>query len=570
MISNNNKNHNKIILVIFVIITISIFLLFLWKKTYIERFDDITISINNNRNTYNYYDPPLSMVTMSSAYNGSVDSNGVAVKYNKGDPRIGGDLADPSRLTSTTGWLRLDADNVNPYITYDFETQKTISGIATLGRYNWYFSQQYTKTYNIAYTSYDDNNFVFINATNTTNITGYNYVNGIKNTNDDTKFSFTGNSDSNNTTVLNIFDTDIIVRKIRIYPITYNIFPCMRIGFIIPASTGNTSLAILSPTQPATTRAPNNNNQQPNNQQPNNQQSNQQSNQQIISYISDIKTIVISSPVAGYIALSGVFVYDNNGNLLDMNRIGSVSQNNTYDQLVSSNSLNLVSLNIGTRTLDKVISETNNIANNFNNLILPPSSTTLTNTIDNVFNFNSADRSFSNYFTSTGPAPSNWTYIFNTPVNISAIELFTRNDCCFTRFNDVSITLNNSNNKLVSSSNYGIYDNTKDFMHKVFTIDDSEINSNIFNKMTTIATINQSNGQTTPYFKPNSKNSIYSNSIILDALNQSYAQINAERLNNLDNQDKINSLEERIKKLKLDIINSKKKNTNATQSLIFY
>ena len=50
-----------------------------------------------------------------------------------------------------------------------------------------------------------------------------------------------------------------------------------------------------------------------------------------IKYISNVKSILIHLPAQGYLDLSGIFVYDENGNSINLVSVGTASQSSDVD-----------------------------------------------------------------------------------------------------------------------------------------------------------------------------------------------------------------------------------------------
>lgn len=247
-----------------------------------------------------------------------------------------------------------------------------------------------------------------------------------------------------------------------------------------------------------------------------------------VKYVSNIKSIAIYLPTPSdiaqnYVTLSGIFIYDKDGkliNLLDSN-IGTPLQSSTVSAWSSSASNAIRSLTFNpSRSLNHALSVYNTIANNclgFNENILG----------SYIYDNHSHTSDITN------DKPSYWIYNFTNPVSVTAVEIFTRTDCCAVRLNNLTINLYNSNitgnnatiqnfinnttntTNNIASGTYGkqVGDGTVlggppgDKSHKVFVIDNSLVpstnvyipngqdNINIINSFT-LSTSNYNNSST--------------------------------------------------------------------------
>jgi hypothetical protein len=167
-----------------------------------------------------------------------------------------------------------------------------------------------------------------------------------------------------------------------------------------------------------------------------------------IIYVSGVNSIVILSNTTDRpLSLSCVFIYDNNGNLIDLinsnGYFASIQEDpeqNPFQSSTDSNATPEKALNSITiaksisRTLNKAISPLNT-PNNSNNSNKPTNPNNPNNPNINSFLgipetvFSSTNNS--NFVSNTGSTPdqkSYWIYNFSSPVNISAVEIFTTSD----------------------------------------------------------------------------------------------------------------------------------------------
>jgi len=265
-----------------------------------------------------------------------------------------------------------------------------------------------------------------------------------------------------------------------------------------------------------------------------------------IQYVPGVSCIAIYLPGYNVLSLSGVFIYDQNGkaiNLLDPEngyRIGTGSspnpQQSSMEDQYPDNAIKSLMLQPN-RNISNAIYPYNNYSNSFIGL--------------NNFFYKW------NYGYTTGTQfnnPSFWLYNFTKPVNISAFEIFTRQDCCPDRTNNLTINLYNkiiqgsnftnmgsiqtyiqkgTNSDLIASGTFGkVTGNLTDQAHKVFVVDPSLVpstndtiasgseNTNIINPMTISSgiTINTTPPNTVIQYIAGVKSIVISNTIDLIVL----------------------------------------------------
>jgi hypothetical protein len=145
--------------------------------------------------------------------------------------------------------------------------------------------------------------------------------------------------------------------------------------------------------------------------------------------LSLVKSITISNPLQ-YIGVFGVFVYDQNGNAINLSdpTIGTSTQTSTYADNISTNPLKIIK--------DHILntSRTLTIASNNNNypyglVEYPPS-------------FMDWDN---NTYCAHTQQDGVWIYNFNNLTTISGIEVFSRKDCCVARINNLQVNVFNTN-----------------------------------------------------------------------------------------------------------------------------
>jgi len=145
--------------------------------------------------------------------------------------------------------------------------------------------------------------------------------------------------------------------------------------------------------------------------------------------LSLVKSITISNPLQ-YIGVFGVFVYDQNGNAINLSdpTIGTSTQTSTFGDNISTNPLKIIK--------DHILntSRTLTIASNNNNypyglVEYPPS-------------FMDWDN---NTYCAHTQQDGVWIYNFNNLTTISGIEVFSRKDCCVARINNLQVNVFNTN-----------------------------------------------------------------------------------------------------------------------------
>lgn len=175
-----------------------------------------------------------------------------------------------------------------------------------------------------------------------------------------------------------------------------------------------------------------------------------------------VKTITIyGNPTDKFINIAGVFIYNNFGINIIPQEIGSATMNSIYSDVDNSINKKLVAA-FNALNVSKLIAPNRKLVNATNDLINYNTNKNIYYNIEKNGYFgvltNDLSQAYISHSAGNGSNPDTWTYTFNTDIDIAAIEIFPRMDCCINRNKGLTVEFKDSNGNGIQIYNLSVGD----------------------------------------------------------------------------------------------------------------